>query len=129
MALFRCQSGNGGGGECVVEWGYRPSNLTKYDSTNHKIVTGFKPKKILMAYSYNGSQVWRYQDVYDEDVTPNSYTNYYGTATGTSQASTSTINLPNSTTNNAINSIENDGFVVGSAWVSNVYNIAYMAFG
>lgn len=119
----------GGGGNCVVEYGYRVENLTKYDSNSHKITTGFKPKKILIAYSYNGSQLWRYQDVYDEDVSGSSYTEYYGTATGTAQASTTTPSLPNSTVNNAINSIENDGFVVGSSWVSNVYNITYMAFG
>lgn len=121
--------GGGGGGDAVVEYGYRTSNLSNYSTTTHKVTTGFKPKKILITYAYNGSQVWRMQDIYDADVSDNTYTSISATAAGTVQPTPSTVNLPAPSEGYGIKSIADDGFYIGSQLDASAYNIAYMVFG
>lgn len=116
----------GGGGTVEYKvWGTLSSNP---NTTKNKIVLGFKPKKLLIRTSYNGSQQWDMVGVYDKSVSASSYDYYVTSGTSTFPKATQET-LPNSIDSRPITSIDNDGFTMGVDNISRAYNITFMAVG
>ena len=111
--------GGGGGAK------YKTGTFTSSQSGTTHVDCGFKPKVLIWWYTDNNTNT--YVLIYDEEQSP--VCRYHSGGSMKTFPNLSALTLPNSS-NNQLNSIDNDGFTYGQASsASYVCTFQYWAIG